>query len=61
MVKLLLLIPLMALGACREQSPPAPTAEETERLDEMEASLNDLAQNEKGPADRSAGPSNESD
>ena len=47
-------------AACREQRPPAPTADESAQLNEMESALNDLAENEEGPANRSAGPSNSS-
>ncbi len=59
MTRLLLLVPLLLFGACREQRPPAPTAAEARQLDEAEAMLNEA--NEKGPGDRSPGPSNESD
>ena len=53
------------LMGCRSEAPPAPSAEQTEQLDEAEAMLNalsaeDLATNEEGPADRSTGPSNRS-
>jgi hypothetical protein len=54
---LMLLLP----AACRDQRPPAPTAEQANRLDDAEAMLNNLATNEEGPADRSAGPSNSTD
>ena len=47
---------LMLLAACQDERPPAPTAEESARLDEADAMLDNLA-NEEGPADRSAGPS----
>ena len=60
MTKLLFLAALM-LCACRDQRPPAPTAEQSNRLDDAEAMLNNLATNEEGPADRSTGPSNSSD
>jgi hypothetical protein len=56
------LILLLALTpACRDQRPPAPTAEQANQLNETEAMLNNLAANEEGPADRSTGPSNSSD
>jgi hypothetical protein len=55
-----LLLFLLAAG-CRDQRPPAPTAEQSNRLDDAEAMLNNLAANEEGPADRSTGPSNSSD
>jgi hypothetical protein len=50
----------MALSACREQRPPAPTQEQSVQLNEAEDMLN-AAANEEGPADRSTGPSNSSD
>ena len=50
----------LLLTACRSEAPLAPTSEQTEQLDEAEAMLNDLAANEEGPADRSTGPSNNS-
>ena len=56
----LALLLLTAAAACRDERPPAPTSAETERLDEAEAMLNDLAK-EEGPGDRSPGPSNRSD
>ena len=51
---------LLLAAACRDQRPPAPTAEQANQLNEAEAMLNDLAANEEGPADRSTGPSNQS-
>ena len=53
---------LILLAACADDRPPAPTAEEAERLDEAEELLNQEAEahgnsNEKGPEDRSSGPS----
>ena len=47
---------LLMLAACGDVRPPTPTAEESARLDEADAMLDNLA-NEEGPADRSAGPS----
>ena len=49
-----------ALIGCRDQAPPAPTAEESAQLNEMDASLNALAQNEEGPEANASGPSNSS-
>ena len=51
----------LALSACRKDEPAAPTAEQSEQLNEAEDMLNDLAQNEEGPEDRSPGPSNRLD
>ncbi len=52
---------LLMLAACnREEKPEAPTAAETERLDQAEEMLNGLA-NEEGPATEAADPSINSD
>ena len=56
-----LLIGLALLTGCdRTEQPAAPTAEESQRLDQAEAMLDNLA-NEEGPANASAptGPSNQ--
>jgi len=48
---------LLLLAACqREEKVEAPTSAETERLNDAEAMLNDLA-NEEGPATEAADPS----
>ena len=55
-----LILAALLLTACnREEQPQAPTAEEADRLNEAEAMLNGLA-NEQGPEDFSPGPSNQS-
>jgi hypothetical protein len=51
------LIALLLLSACRDDRPPAPTAEQSDQLNEAENLLNQEAANEKGPADRSTSPS----
>ena len=51
---------LLFAAACRKDEPPAPTAVQSEQLNEAENMLN-AADNEEGPADRSTGPSNISD
>ena len=51
----------LLLVACRDDRPPAPTAEEAARLNEAEAMLNNVAETQEGPANRSASPSNRSD
>ena len=49
---------LLLLTACnREERPEAPTPAEEQRLDQAEAMLNGLA-NEEGPATEAADPSN---
>jgi hypothetical protein len=60
MKTMLLSIALLLLAACGDDRPPAPTSEESDRLNEAEELLNAEAANEEGPADRSTGPSNAS-
>jgi hypothetical protein len=57
-MKVASLILLLALCACRNESPPAPTSEQANQLNETEAMLNSLAQNEEGPEANASGPSN---
>ena len=59
-MKRLPILALVMLAACNKDRPPAPTTQESAELNEAEDMLNDLAQNEEGPADRSASPSNQS-
>jgi hypothetical protein len=47
---------LLFLAACRDQRPPAPTAEQSAQLNDAENLLNAEANNEKGP-EQSPGPS----
>jgi hypothetical protein len=61
MTKSLFVAAVLALASCRDQRPPAPTAEQSSQLNEAEDMLNAMDQNEEGPADRSASPSNQSD
>jgi len=66
MVRIALLLALGMLCACRDQAPPAPTAEQADQLNEMDETLNALAQNEsaqneEGPEANASGPSNSSD
>jgi hypothetical protein len=51
---------LLLLAGCKGQSPPAPSARQSDQLNEAEDMLDNAAQNEEGPADRSASPSNRS-
>jgi len=53
----LLLFAALALAACGDDRPPAPTAEEAAQLDEAEELLNREAANEKGPERNLPGPS----
>ncbi len=59
-MRALFVFALLSLGACRKDQPPAPTAEQSKQLNDADAMLDSLA-NEEGPTDRSAGPSNSSD
>jgi hypothetical protein len=59
-MRVVLLALVMLATACREQRPPAPTAEESNQLNEAEAMLNDVGTNEKGPEANATGPSNSS-
>jgi len=45
-------------AACDRDQPPAPTEEQSSQLDEAEAMLNDMAENEEGAAPAGAAPSN---
>ena len=47
---------LLLTAACRDDRPPAPTAAESEQLNDAENLLNAEANNEKGP-EQSPGPS----
>jgi hypothetical protein len=59
-VKRALACVLLVMSSCRDEQPPAPSAEQSAQLNEAEDMLN-AAANEEGPADRSASPSNSSD
>jgi hypothetical protein len=52
---------ILLLAACHKDEPPAPSAHQSDQLNEAEDMLNGMANNEEGPADRSTGPSNLSD
>ncbi len=61
MKRILIAIACLCLAACRKDEPPAPTAEQSDQLNEAEDMLNGVAANEEGPVDHSTGPSNSSD
>jgi hypothetical protein len=50
---------LILLGACRDNRPPAPSAEQSGQLNETEDMLNAMAQNEEGPEANASSPSNQ--
>ena len=61
-MKRTLFLSLFLLTACRDDRPPAPTAEESDQLNDAENMLNaeanaQPAHNQQGPEDRSPGPS----
>jgi hypothetical protein len=60
-VKYLIVAVLLVLTGCKDQRPPAPTAEQSQQLNEAENMLDDMAQNEEGPEANASGPSNQSD
>ena len=47
----------MVLSACREHRPPAPTDEQSARLNEAEDMLNNVAANDEGPEANAPDPS----
>jgi nitrous oxide reductase accessory protein NosL len=55
----LLCLFLLAAG-CRKDEPPAPTAEQADQLNDADAMLNNLS-NEEGPEANASSPSNSSD
>ena len=48
---------LLLLCSCNDDRPPAPTAEQSDQLNEAEELLNEQAAKEEGPGDRSPSPS----
>jgi hypothetical protein len=58
-VKQLIIGVTLTLAACRDERPPTPTPEQSAQLNDAEDMLNDMADKEQGPADRSASPSNQ--
>jgi len=53
-----LLVIFLALAGCRDNRPPAPTAEQSAQLNEAEDMLNAMARNEEGPEANASSPSN---
>ena len=56
-MRLAVLSAFLLLAACGDDRPPAPTAEETEQLNQAEDLLNEQAAKEKGPESDLPGPS----
>ena len=56
-----LIASLMLLSACGDDRPPAPTAEQSDQLNEAEELLNQEAENQEGPESSLPGPSQSSD
>jgi hypothetical protein len=57
-MKPLILCAAVLAAGCHDNRPPAPTAEQSNQLNEADAMLNDLS-NEEGPAANATGPSNQ--
>ena len=51
----------LVVAACKEERPPAPTAEQSQQLNEAEDLLDNMASNEEGPEANASSPSNRSD
>ena len=60
-VRLLIILLALLPVACREQRPPAPTAEQSAQLNDAEDMLNSMSSNEEGPEANASSPSNSSD
>ena len=56
----MIIVCVLLLAACKDERPPAPTAEQSQQLNNAEDMLNSMATNEEGPEQR-PGPSNSSD
>jgi hypothetical protein len=59
-VKTVILSLLLLTAACRNERPPAPTAQQSKQLNDAEQMLNAMAENQEGPEQR-PGPSNSND
>ena len=60
-MRFLIFVALRLVAACHKDRPPAPTAEESDQLNDAEDMLNGMAQNEEGPEANASGPSNSVD
>ena len=61
MTKLILCVGLLLCSCHDRQQPPAPTAEQSDQLNDAEDMLNGMAHNEEGPEANASSPSNSSD
>ena len=59
-MKTVILSLLLLTAACRNERPPAPTAQQSKQLNDAEQMLNAMAENQEGPEQR-PGPSNPSE
>jgi hypothetical protein len=59
-VKKLIVCVLLLASACHDRGPPAPTAQQSEQLNDAENMLNAISKNEEGPEANASGPSNHS-
>ena len=60
-MKSLIFSAILLLTACHERRPAAPTAEQSDQLNDAEGMLDNMGQNEEGPETNASGPSNASD
>jgi hypothetical protein len=57
MTKMLFACAILMLAGCKDNRPPAPTADQARQLNDAEQMLNAMAQNEEGPEANASGPS----
>jgi hypothetical protein len=60
-MRCLLILAMFLLASCKNDRPPAPTAEQADQLNDAEAMLNAMSANEEGPEANASSPSNSSD
>ena len=59
-MRIFIALMIVLLAACGDEAPPSPTAEQSSQLNEMDASLDALSENEEGPEANASDPSNRS-
>ena len=52
-----LIATVLLLAACHKDAPPAPSAHQSDQLNDAEAMLNGMAENEEGPEAKAPDPS----